>query len=657
MPENVEPPDDGSDGAETATLHLTLAEIADDPYNYASDPNFERNDGSWPVANAPGAEGDQLDSVWTIEANHAYVGNKSLRCANRAGGWSRLPNSNVFECSEGDRYHVRVFVETVHDTAFNLGQAGVILEFYDADDELINDPIATSLAGPQVAYAETPTDVVHSAPSGTAKIRITMYTYDQTEGYWHFDQVRVTRAWSREQMASDILRAIAAVSDLVEEDSMVYFTAAVEAAITALSPFARTLLDDPDEAAMRATLGLGNSATKNVGTTAGTVAAGDDSRFGGGTPANDSVTNAILANMAAKTYKGRTTNSVGDPEDVPAATLKADLGLVKGDVGLGNVDNTSDLNKPISTAQQTALNAKQPLDQDLTDIAALAPVNDDVIQRKSGAWTNRTVAQLKADLALGAADNVTHGSLALSGSVSPILDVVTSGAGVPFQMQNTSNTSFSGFNFKDDAGTLVASFVASNSGASVHPGNVWCGTRNASDFIFVTNGTTERMRITSTGDVSIGAPAAVAAKLHVRQATLGSEVQRLESTATNDDPVEMVYQNRAATTTATVTTLHTFTVPASTTYAIEAIIVARRTGGSAGTAEDGAFYKIAAVFKNVSGAATIIGAVQQLVAQESQAGWDATFDVTGATVRCRVTGALNNNITWHMTARVWQVST
>ena len=33
--------------------------------------------------------------------------------------------------------------------------------------------------------------------------------------------------------------------------------------------------------------------------------------------------------------------------------------LDKADVGLGNVDNTSDLNKPISTATQTALNAKQ----------------------------------------------------------------------------------------------------------------------------------------------------------------------------------------------------------------------------------------------------------------------------------------------------------
>ena len=34
------------------------------------------------------------------------------------------------------------------------------------------------------------------------------------------------------------------------------------------------------------------------------------------------------------------------------------IDLAKGDVGLGNVDNTSDANKPVSTAQQTALDAK-----------------------------------------------------------------------------------------------------------------------------------------------------------------------------------------------------------------------------------------------------------------------------------------------------------
>ena len=40
------------------------------------------------------------------------------------------------------------------------------------------------------------------------------------------------------------------------------------------------------------------------------------------------------------------------------AQLKTTLALTKTDVGLGNVDNTTDLAKPISTATQTALNAK-----------------------------------------------------------------------------------------------------------------------------------------------------------------------------------------------------------------------------------------------------------------------------------------------------------
>ena len=41
-----------------------------------------------------------------------------------------------------------------------------------------------------------------------------------------------------------------------------------------------------------------------------------------------------------------------------STTLWKNKTLVKGDVGLGNVDNTSDVNKPVSTATQTALNLK-----------------------------------------------------------------------------------------------------------------------------------------------------------------------------------------------------------------------------------------------------------------------------------------------------------
>jgi len=82
---------------------------------------------------------------------------------------------------------------------------------------------------------------------------------------------------------------------------------------------------------------------------------------GAQTIAANAVTNAKAAQMATKTYKGRTSALTGNAEDVAVATLKTDLILVKGDVGLGDVDNTTDASKPVSTAQQTALDLKADL--------------------------------------------------------------------------------------------------------------------------------------------------------------------------------------------------------------------------------------------------------------------------------------------------------
>lgn len=91
--------------------------------------------------------------------------------------------------------------------------------------------------------------------------------------------------------------------------------------------------------------------------------------------------------------------------------------VTKAQVGLGNVDNTSDLNKPISTATQTALNGKQATISDLATIRSNAQAGktaSDTIATYGNIVTHNvsefaTAAQgVKADTALQPGDNVSE---------------------------------------------------------------------------------------------------------------------------------------------------------------------------------------------------------------------------------------------------------
>lgn len=103
---------------------------------------------------------------------------------------------------------------------------------------------------------------------------------------------------------------------------------------------------------------------------------------------------------------------------------------------------------------------------------------------------------------------------------------------------------------------------------------------------------------------------------------------------------------RVATTNATVTTLYTHTVPPNHTVVVEGYVVARRTGGSAGTTNDAAAYRVTFAAKNTSGTAALVGAGAPVVIGEDQAAWACTVDASAGTIRVRVTGAANNNISW-----------
>lgn len=100
---------------------------------------------------------------------------------------------------------------------------------------------------------------------------------------------------------------------------------------------------------------LGQTGRKGTAATGGGDVTGPASAVDSDIVAFDGVTGKLIKSSGS-TAAGRALLTAAD-----AAAQKTALGLVKGDVGLGSVDNTADTAKPVSTAQQTALDLKAPL--------------------------------------------------------------------------------------------------------------------------------------------------------------------------------------------------------------------------------------------------------------------------------------------------------
>jgi len=111
-------------------------------------------------------------------------------------------------------------------------------------------------------------------------------------------------------------------------------------------------------ATTKSQVGLGNVPNVDTSTTAN-ISDSIDKRFvtdanlttisnQSGINTGDETTASIQSKRPLKTINGNSLEGTGN------------VALTKSDVGLANVDNTSDANKPISTATQTALNAKEP---------------------------------------------------------------------------------------------------------------------------------------------------------------------------------------------------------------------------------------------------------------------------------------------------------
>lgn len=103
-------------------------------------------------------------------------------------------------------------------------------------------------------------------------------------------------------------------------DKMIYTTASDTYAVADLTAAGRALLDDADATAQRTTLGLGDSATKNVGTGAGTVAAGDHNHSGVYEPADATILKEADIGVTVQAYNANIPTVAASQAEMEAGT-------------------------------------------------------------------------------------------------------------------------------------------------------------------------------------------------------------------------------------------------------------------------------------------------------------------------------------------------
>jgi len=106
-------------------------------------------------------------------------------------------------------------------------------------------------------------------------------------------------------------------------------------------------------------------------------------------------------------------------------TITAPLGLAKSDVGLGNVDNTTDANKPVSTAQATAIStAVSDHNADTSDVHGIADTSALATKTYAdGAVSTAVAALTKSSVGLANVDNTTDANKPVSTATQTALDL------------------------------------------------------------------------------------------------------------------------------------------------------------------------------------------------------------------------------------------
>lgn len=158
-------------------------------------------------------------------------------------------------------------------------------------------------------------------------------------------------------------------------------------------------------------------------------------------------------------------------------------------------------------------------------------------------------------------------------------------------------------------------------------------------------------RMTLTWDGDLGLSVSPLARFHAKGVNATTDInQRLEPVATvTQDTLGATFP----TTDATTSTAQTLTIPSDSVVNVIVTLVYRKTAGAGtGTVGDGTSITLQVGAKNVGGTVTLTGAVQNNYTGTAIGTETATLDASGATIRVRVTGITNDDITWNVISTV-----
>ena len=227
-------------------------------------------------------------------------------------------------------------------------------------------------------------------------------------------------------------------------------------------------------------------------------------------------TSLLATKSYADTAEADAITAAGTAADSKIATAVA--ALTKSSVGLGNVDNTSDANKPVSTATQTALDAKLNLSGGtLTGALTLsgAPTSDLHAATKqyvdgiaAGINFHQPVVAATSGNLAGTYNNGTNGvgatiTAASNGSIGTI-DGVAVSVGNRILLRAQTDAKQNGVYTVTAVGSAGAPYVVTR---AADADNNPAGELATGDFTFVTGGSTNGSRgyiLSTTGTITVG---------------------------------------------------------------------------------------------------------------------------------------------------------